>query len=268
MSASGLPTSTRLASRAWLAPGTTTIWFSPASLTRISAMPVLERTTCVRERSTPARRSSRTASVPNSSSPTAPTKRTCAPSRAAATAWFAPLPPGTYSRSALVSVSPGRGSFSTRATRSRLIEPTTATLGGKRAQIVEAAVEQVLAEVEEAGPERVAVRYRLDSRRVGKPLERAHEDCELEVGVRDAVRSSDDAGALQDGVPFEHLPRPRLAVPGAPLGATRLELEQETTQRVLQAGQGCLGALRGPAEGRLAPLGSRRVGLAARPALE
>ena len=32
---------------------------------------------------------------PKSSSPTAPTKRTCAPRRAAATAWFAPFPPGT-----------------------------------------------------------------------------------------------------------------------------------------------------------------------------
>ena len=55
--------------------------------------------------------------------------RTSAPSRAAASAWFAPLPPGTRSKVAPVSVSPGRGSRSQRATRSRLIDPTTAILG-------------------------------------------------------------------------------------------------------------------------------------------
>ena len=112
------------------------------------------------ERSTPEARSSEIARLPKSSSPTAPTKRTSAPSRAAATAWFAPFPPGTWSSLAPVSVSPGLGRRGTVATRSRLIEPTTVRLGGKRAQVVEGAVEEVLAEVEEAGPERVAIRRR------------------------------------------------------------------------------------------------------------
>ena len=111
---------------------------------------------------------------PCSSSPTQPTKRTSAPSRAAATAWFAPFPPGTRSKSASVSVSPGRGSRSVNATRSRLALPTTVTwagardslpgapgecrLSGERSEVVDrAAAVEVLAEVEEPGPEGRAV---------------------------------------------------------------------------------------------------------------
>src|SRR5919106_3343480 len=218
--------------------------------------------------STPASPSAANACSANSSLPTQPTKVTSAPSRAAATAWLAPLPPGMRSKVASVTVSPGCGSRSQRATRSRLTLPTTVRLGGKRAQVVETAVEQVLAQVEEAGPERVAVRHRLDPRGVGEALERSHEDGELEVGVRDAVRGGDDAGALQDGVPLEYLPRTRLAVPGAPLGALRLELEKEASERPLEADERRLRALRGPAEGRLATPGRARLRLAARPALE
>ena len=49
-----------------------------------------------------------------------------------ATAWFAPLPPGTRSNVASETVSPGRGRRSQRATRSRLTEPTTVIVGGTR----------------------------------------------------------------------------------------------------------------------------------------
>ena len=57
---------------------------------------------------------------------------------------------------ASVTVSPGRGSRSTRATKSRFAEPTTVRrgLGGKRAQVVQSAVQEVLAQVEEPRPER------------------------------------------------------------------------------------------------------------------
>ena len=66
-----------------------------------------------------------TASSPRSSSPTAPTIRTRAPSRAAETAWLAPLPPPWRSNVPPATVSPGRGSVAAVTTRSTLTEPTT-----------------------------------------------------------------------------------------------------------------------------------------------
>ena len=110
-------------------PGATTIWFSPSSPTTISATPVGSSTRRTPSRSTPPSSSSASASSANGSSPTAPTIDTLAPRLAAASAWFAPFPPGTRSKVAPVSVSPGRGSRSQRATRSRLIDPTTAIEG-------------------------------------------------------------------------------------------------------------------------------------------
>src|SRR6188474_1541201 len=139
------------------------------------------------------------ASLANGSSPTAPTIRTWAPSRDAATAWFAPFPPGKRSKLASVTVSPGCGNRSHRATRSRLMLPTTVreTLGGKRAQVVDRAVQEVLAQVEEAGPERLAVGYRGEAGRRRQAFERAHEDGELEVGVRDTGGGGTDSGPAQ-----------------------------------------------------------------------
>ena len=92
-----------------------------------AAMPVVpaRRTSS----STPASTSPASASSASASSPTAPTIRTRAPSRAAATAWFAPLPPAKRSNARPATVSPARGSRATRATRSRLIEPTTVSSG-------------------------------------------------------------------------------------------------------------------------------------------
>ncbi len=52
-------------------------------------------------------------SAPKRSSPTAPRKATRAPARAAATAWLAPLPPGTWRKSVPVTVSPPPGTSST-----------------------------------------------------------------------------------------------------------------------------------------------------------
>lgn len=63
------------------------------------------------------------------SSPNAPENCTCAPARAAATAWLAPFPPGVRVNDAASTVSPGRGSASTTNVRSMFTLPTTHTRG-------------------------------------------------------------------------------------------------------------------------------------------
>src|SRR6186997_2221456 len=210
------------------------------------------------------------ASSANGSSPTAPTMCTCAPRRDAATAWLAPLPPGKRSKVASVTVSPGCGNRSHRATRSRLMLPTTVreTLGGKRAQVVDRAVQEILAQVEEAGPERLAIGHRGEAGRRGQAFERAHENGELEVGVRDTGGRGTDSGPAQDRLPLHDLPGPWLAVPGAALGLVGLELDEEAPQRPLQPGERGLRSLGRPPE-RGFPLGcGARLRLSLRPALE
>ena len=98
----------------------------------MSATPVWPRRST--SSSTPFAARPESASSPSRSSPTAPTIRTEAPMRAAATAWFAPFPPGKRSNCRAATVSPGRGSRSIRATKSTLIEPTTvsSTATGRR----------------------------------------------------------------------------------------------------------------------------------------
>src|SRR5207245_11305025 len=125
-----------------------------------------------------------------------------------------------------LSVSPGRGSVLTLVTRSRLIDPTTVRLrsGGKRAQVDRRALE-ILAEVEQAGPERRAVGHRLDAGHVGEALQRAHEYGELEICLCNARRIHADSGAPQDGLPFEQLACPGPAVPGAAFCTVGLEPE-------------------------------------------
>jgi hypothetical protein len=59
------------------------------------------------------------------SSPTAPAIATAAPSRAAAAAWLAPLPPGSMRRPCDSSVWPGSGNSSSAKIRSALSEPKT-----------------------------------------------------------------------------------------------------------------------------------------------
>src|ERR1700730_17643129 len=193
--------------------------FSPSSATRMIATPVGASTSRASSW-TPAARSQASASSAIGSLPMAPTSRTFGPRRAAAPAWFAPFPPGTRSRVAPLRVSPGRGRRSTLVTRSRLIDPTTVRLvsGSKCAQVGLRAVE-VLAQIEEAGPERGAVRHRVDAGHVGEALQRPHEDGELEVRLRDARRVRADARALQDGLPLEQLACARPAVPRSAFGA-------------------------------------------------
>ena len=156
------------------APGATTISFSPSVVDEdqrdagrsVDALRARGRRRASRS---PAERLVRRSRPRRPRRPTAP----AAPSRAAATAWFAPLPPGTPLEGRRpVSVSPGRGSRSQRATRSRLIEPTTAIAAqaASARRSSSGAAEQVLAQVEEAGPERRAVGRRTDPRRVVEAL--------------------------------------------------------------------------------------------------
>jgi len=111
-----------------LAPGMTMMAFSPESATATIARPVAPATTRSAPRSTPASRRRAVAGPAQASSPTAPTMATSPPSSAAASAWFAPFPPGAISPPEPCNVSPGRGWRATRTNRSAFSDPTTAIL--------------------------------------------------------------------------------------------------------------------------------------------
>jgi hypothetical protein len=76
------------------APGAITMLFSPRSSTRMKPTMVAPAAVMVAAASTPSRRHSSRASRAWASSPSAVSRLTSAPSRAAAMAWFDPLPPG------------------------------------------------------------------------------------------------------------------------------------------------------------------------------
>ena len=78
----------------------------------------------------------------------------------------------------------------------------------------------------------------------------------------------DDAGPAQHRLPVDELGLPGLAEPRAPLGGARLELEQVAAERPLEPGERLLDALGGCLQRRAGAAGRRRLGLAARPALE
>ena len=111
-----------------LAPETTTMPLRPLSSTTIRATPddrpgtVLTAETSTWSVSSPLR-----SWCPKASSPTQPIIAVRAPRRAAATAWFAPLPPGTVENPPPSSVSPGTGRRGARTTRSMFRLPTTTT---------------------------------------------------------------------------------------------------------------------------------------------
>src|SRR6056297_1818138 len=75
----------------------------------------------------PSRRTTSSSQSPDPSSPTAPIMWTSDSSRAAATAWFSPLPPGWRSKAEPNTVSPAPGIRSSWTTRSMFKLPTTAT---------------------------------------------------------------------------------------------------------------------------------------------
>ena len=125
-SASGMLTAR--ASR--LAPPATAIRLRPSPSTQTAAQPVGPSLSSTPLASTPASRRLSRIIVPNTSRPTRPTMATFAPSRTAATAWLAPLPPGTERYPVPSTVSPGRGRAGRANTRSMLIEPKTRITGG------------------------------------------------------------------------------------------------------------------------------------------
>src|SRR5512133_1285357 len=173
----------------------------------MSATPV-GSSAALTSRATSASRSPASASSAKGSGPTEPTIATSAPSRAAATAWFAPFPPGKRSKLASLTVSPGCGSRAQRATRSRLMLPTTVkwtVLCGKRAQVVNRAVQEVLAQVEKARPERSTVGSGGEPRRCRETFEGAHENSQLEIRMGDACGRRRDAGPAQDSLPLQDL---------------------------------------------------------------
>ena len=113
------------ASTAAFAPGTTTIWFSPSSSTRISATPVVAGALQVElDAGAPARPGERLVGERRRRRPRRPSgrPRRAAPRRPPGSR---PCRRGSARSRAPATVSPGRGSRSTRATRSRLIDPTT-----------------------------------------------------------------------------------------------------------------------------------------------
>ena len=108
-----------------LAPEPTAMAFFPSGSTAIAAQPVVVSVVATRVRSTLANCNSFSASAASASRPTAPAMMTRAPSRAAATAWLAPLPPGSMRVVGPRTVSPGAGMCGRAKMRSRLMEPKT-----------------------------------------------------------------------------------------------------------------------------------------------
>jgi hypothetical protein len=89
------------------------IWLRPAGSTQIAAQPVGASVAATRERSTPAALDAGRATSASGSRPTAPANDARARSRAAATAWFAPFPPGSARYASPSTVRPGAGSSGT-----------------------------------------------------------------------------------------------------------------------------------------------------------
>ncbi len=124
------------------------------------------------------------------------------------------------------------------------------------------AAEEVLAQVEEAGPERAAIGARPPAHRGREAFEGPDEHGQLEVGRGDAVRRGRDARSREHGPPVDKLGVAGLAEPRPAFCQAGLELEQVPTERSFETRERRLNAIgRVPERGR-APVGRRRVGLA------
>ena len=122
---------TRLGGTERVAPGATAMAFSPSSLTTIRATPLgASGSTTTKLVSIPSLRRFDSEASPNSSRPTLATSVTRAPSRAAATAWFAPLPPAALKKEVPRTVWPAAGRAGALTTRSVFELPTTTMRGG------------------------------------------------------------------------------------------------------------------------------------------
>ena len=108
------------------APGATVMMFSPPLSTVIMASPVgTPRTVRTAASLTPSATRAARSALPKSSSPTQPAISTSPPSRAAATAWLAPLPPGAKAAAPPSTVAPGAGSRGTVTEMSMFRLPST-----------------------------------------------------------------------------------------------------------------------------------------------
>ena len=180
--------------------------------------------------------------------------------------------PGCVTSVAPLSVSPGRGRRSSFATRSRLIDPTTVSCGGRFRRQARAGR---------------ALRAREFSRRSNRPAQSddrsgpasmramSASPCSARTSTASSryacatrVALASHAGAPEHRLPLEQLAGARAAVPGAAFRAVRLELEQVAVERMVEPGQGGLGPVGRVAQRRFARTGGRRVGVAAGPALE
>jgi hypothetical protein len=120
------------ASSAALAPDATAIWLRPWPSTHTAASPVAPGTVFRPPTSIPRSARAVRAVAPKSSAPTQPMKRVPAPSRAAAIAWFAPLPPTACVTAGVSTVSPTAGRCGRRKVKSTLIEPNTVIIARSR----------------------------------------------------------------------------------------------------------------------------------------
>src|SRR5215212_2056130 len=139
---------------------------------------------------------------------------------------------------------------------------------GQRAEVVQRAAEQVLAQVEQTGPERRAAERGPDPRRVGKALDGSYEHRQLDIGLRNPDRALMHSGAIQDRLPFEQLRGAGSAVPGASFSVVGLQLEQITAERAFESAERRLDAVCRTSQRRLASPGRGRFWLTAGPALE
>jgi hypothetical protein len=140
--------------------------------------------------------------------------------------------------------------------------------GGKGPQVVHGRAEQGVAEVEEAGPERGRIRWRVEPRCVGESLQRADEHGQLQIGGSDAGRAGLHPGPREDCLPLDELAGARTGVPGAAFGLIGLELEEVTAEWDVEPGERGLDAVGGVPECSLPPARRRRLGLSPPPALE
>src|SRR3977135_1837612 len=109
------------------APGMTTMVLSALATVMIAVPVSALAASPTKHRAMPRGTTTTFSSWPNASLPRRPISTVGAPSFAAATAWFAPLPPGKYSTALPATVSPMRGCRSAVATTSMLMLPATKT---------------------------------------------------------------------------------------------------------------------------------------------
>ena len=163
---------------------------------------------------------------------------------------------------------PGSRERSTLVTRSRLIDPTTVRAQAASARRSTDARSRFSRRSNSPAQSDERSGTDVDARHVCETLQRAHEDGELEVRLRDACRIRGDAGALQAPAPTRaaRLHRARRTRSGLRRGRIRARADSGRADgRAPQRGLGAIGRM---TQRCVACAGRRRIGVAARPALE